>query len=188
MFDMTIYTLGCRAYAWSTAKLLDPNGDYFDKWRVVSREDCALLDKHKKFLDVILEHERVIVVMDDNETVWEDHKTNLLIIIPYNFFSYFSPEDKDHDASPPRESWSQLNGDESEENGVLAKALDKLRAVHAAFFDDLGVKGSKDYGNWDVRDILQRVLMKQKSSTKKQNKHKGKKIDGLSRTLQAAHL
>ncbi|XP_021764802.1 RNA polymerase II C-terminal domain phosphatase-like 4 [Chenopodium quinoa] len=136
MFDMTIHTLGCKFYAWSMAKLLDPNGRYFENWRVISRDDCVALDKHKKFLDVVLEHERVVVVMDDNEDVWEDHKTNLLKITPYNYFSYFSPEDKVHDASPPRLSWSQLNGDESEENGVLARALDKLRLVHAAFFDD----------------------------------------------------
>ncbi|KNA05958.1 hypothetical protein SOVF_185530 [Spinacia oleracea] len=191
MFDITIYTLGCRAYAWDMSKLLDPDGMYFDNWRVISREDCVALDKHKKCLDVVLEHERVVVVMDDNEAVWEDHKTNLFKVTPYNYFSYFSPEDKVHDASPPRLSWSQLNGDESGENGVLAMALDKLRLVHQAFFDDNStVKGIEDYGNRDVRQVLQRVLMKQKSLSKKQKKQQLKKINynGLARNLQAAHL
>ncbi|CAO2824081.1 unnamed protein product [Amaranthus hypochondriacus] len=173
MFDMTIYTLGCKTHAWNCVKLLDPYGKYFDNWRVMSRDDCVVLDKHKKFLDVILEHEKVVLIMDDNREIWDDHKSNLLKIQPYNFFSYFSPEDKVRDASPPKDSWSQMNGDESEENGVLARVLEIIRNVHAEFYDD---DGKGDYASKDVRQILQRVLVNHKSLSKKQKKRIDKKV------------
>ncbi|KAJ8451209.1 LOW QUALITY PROTEIN: hypothetical protein Cgig2_013981 [Carnegiea gigantea] len=167
MFEMTVYTLGCRACAWATAKVLDPEGEYFGMWRVITREDCSGggLDKHKKVLDMVVAHERGVLVVDDNEGVWGDHKSSLIKIKPYNYFSYNSPdEDKVHDSSPPRKSWSQLGGDESEERGELARTL---REVHRAFFDGL----EEEYEKRDVREVLQRVLKAQKSS----NKLKGKK-------------
>ncbi|XP_074267651.1 RNA polymerase II C-terminal domain phosphatase-like 4 [Silene latifolia] len=169
MFDMTIYTLGGRSGSWTVAKILDPAGKYFDNWRVISRDDCVTLDKHKKWLDLVLQHDKVVVVLDDNEAVWEDYKANYVRVIPYNFFSYFSPNDKEHDASPPRSSWSQLNGDESEEDGVLAAVLRKLRMIHSGFYDD----DNDVVADRDVRDVIRRVQMCQKSG-KKQKRHKKK--------------
>lgn len=178
MFDMTVYTLSCRTCAWATAKVLDPDGSCFGSWRVITRDDCAGLDKHRKMLDVVLSHERVVLVVDDNELVWGDDRRNVIRIKPYNYFSYDSPyeEDMERDSSPPRKSWSQLGGDESEENGELVKVLNTLRAVHGDFYGDLGGKGMdmEEYERRDVREVLERVVKGQKYS-KKGNGNKGRR-------------
>lgn len=176
LFEMSIYTLGCRACGWATAKVLDPNGSYFEKWRVIAREDVAGIDKHTKVLDVVPAHERAVLVVDDNVSVWGEHgKKSVIKITPYNFFSYNSPhEDKVHDASPLRKSWSQLNGDEDEQRGELARVLRLLRDVHSAFFDEEGVKGRNEFETRDVREVLQRVVKAQKYSSKRKNKLKNK--------------
>ena len=111
--------------------------------------------------------------MDDNREIWGDYKSNLLKIQPYNFFLYFIPEDKVRNASPPKDSWSQMDGDESEEIGVLARVLEIVKNVHAEFYDD---DGKGDYASKDVWQILQRVLVNHKSLSKKQKKRIDKKV------------
>ncbi|KAK9755323.1 hypothetical protein RND81_01G017900 [Saponaria officinalis] len=180
MFDMTMYTLGCRTCSWEIAKTVDPTGAYFENWRLITRDDYdGKFDKHKKTLDLVLEHEKVVVILDDNEGVWEDYKGNYVKVIPYNFFSYFSPEDKEHDASPRKHSWSQLGGDESEENGVLVRVLEKLRLIHTWFYDEDGEFGG-DFCDRDVRDVIQRVELFQNGG-KKGQRYKKKKIGKIVR-------
>ncbi|KAL9238867.1 hypothetical protein vseg_013239 [Gypsophila vaccaria] len=180
MYDMTMYTLGCRACSVEIAKTVDPNGVYFEKWRLITRDDYdGSYDKHKKSLDFVLEDEKVVVVVDDNERVWCDYKGNFVKVVPYNFFSYCSPDDKEHNASPPKGSWSQLGGDEGEENGVLGRVLEKLRLIYAWFYDDNDFEG--DYCDRDVREVIRRVDLFQKGSKKgkrQQKKKIGKTVRG----------
>ncbi|KAG8364077.1 hypothetical protein BUALT_Bualt19G0088800 [Buddleja alternifolia] len=62
LFEMCIFTMGERAYALEMAKLLDPQGIYFNS-RVIAKEDCT--ESHRKGLDIILGHESAVLILDD---------------------------------------------------------------------------------------------------------------------------
>ncbi|KAL2328361.1 hypothetical protein Fmac_021788 [Flemingia macrophylla] len=64
MFEMHIYTMGDRPYALEMAKLLDPQGEYFNS-KVISRDDGT--QKHQKGLDVVLGQESAVLILDDTE-------------------------------------------------------------------------------------------------------------------------
>ena len=66
MFEMYIYTMGDRPYAFEMAKLLDPGGEYFNS-KVISRDDGT--EKHQKGLDVLLGQESAVLILDDTENV-----------------------------------------------------------------------------------------------------------------------
>lgn len=66
LFEMYIYTMGERAYAYEMAKLLDPKREYFSS-KVISRDDGT--QKHQKGLDVVLGHESAVLILDDTENV-----------------------------------------------------------------------------------------------------------------------
>ncbi|PNX94655.1 RNA polymerase II C-terminal domain phosphatase 4-like protein, partial [Trifolium pratense] len=64
MFEMYIYTMGDRPYALEMAKLLDPQGEYFNA-KVISRDDGT--QKHQKGLDVVLGRDSAVLILDDTE-------------------------------------------------------------------------------------------------------------------------
>jgi RNA polymerase II C-terminal domain phosphatase-like 3/4 len=66
MFEMSIYTMGDKAYAIEIAKLLDPDNIYFSS-KVISNSDCT--QRHQKGLDVVLGAESVAVILDDSANV-----------------------------------------------------------------------------------------------------------------------
>ncbi|KAK3226229.1 hypothetical protein Dsin_006091 [Dipteronia sinensis] len=141
MFELYIYPMGSEFYGKRMAQLLDPQGNYFDN-RVISKHD--LIDKGKKTLDLVLGQESGIIILDDDETVWPDHKENLITIFPY---SYFSEKRK-------RKSYSEMKKDESESYGALAFTIKVLRGIHGMFFNR---NKSILPCNRDVR-ILMRIL------------------------------
>ncbi|XP_027333663.1 RNA polymerase II C-terminal domain phosphatase-like 4 isoform X3 [Abrus precatorius] len=142
MFEMYIYTMGDRPYALEMAKLLDPQGEYFNA-KVISRDDGT--QKHQKGLDVVLGQESAVLILDDTEHAWMKHKDNLILMERYHFF-----------ASSCRQfgfnckSLAELKSDENETDGALAKILKVLERVHCTFFDKLQV----DLVDRDVRQVL----------------------------------
>lgn len=66
MFEMYIYTMGDRPYALEMAKLLDPQGKYFNA-KVISRDDGT--QKHQKGLDIVFGQESAVLILDDTEHV-----------------------------------------------------------------------------------------------------------------------
>lgn len=66
LFEMYIYTMGERRYAFEMAKLLDPKKEYFSS-KVISRDDGT--QKHQKGLDVVLGKESAVLILDDTENV-----------------------------------------------------------------------------------------------------------------------
>ncbi|CAL4958869.1 unnamed protein product [Urochloa decumbens] len=143
MFEMYIYTMGDKAYAFEIAKLLDPNNVYFPL-KVISNSDCT--QRHQKGLDVILGAESVAVILDGTETVWKKHKENLILMERYHYF-----------ASSCRQfgfgvrSLSESMQDERESDGVLATVLDVLKRIHAIFFD---TAVEADLSSRDVRQVI----------------------------------
>ncbi|CAL9244027.1 unnamed protein product [Arabidopsis halleri] len=145
MFVMYIYTMGDRAYARQMAKLLDPKGEYFGD-RIISRDDGTV--RHQKSLDVVLGQESAVLILDDTENAWPNHKDNLIVIERYHFFAS-SCTQFDH----KYKSLSELKSDESEPDGALATVLKVLKQAHALFFENV----DEDISNRDVRSMLKQV-------------------------------
>ncbi|XP_050920818.1 RNA polymerase II C-terminal domain phosphatase-like 4 isoform X3 [Lathyrus oleraceus] len=142
MFEMYIYTMGDRPYALEMAKLLDPQGKYFNA-KVISRDDGT--QKHQKGLDIVFGQESAVLILDDTEHAWMNHKSNLILMERYHFF-----------ASSCRQfgfnckSLAETKSDENEIDGALAKILEVLKQIHSTFFDKL----EGDLVDRDVRQVL----------------------------------
>ncbi|XP_038890381.1 RNA polymerase II C-terminal domain phosphatase-like 4 isoform X1 [Benincasa hispida] len=148
LFEMYIYTMGERAYAFEMAKLLDPKKEYFNG-KVISRDDGT--QKHQKGLDVVLGQESAVLILDDTENAWPKHKKNLILMERYHFFASSC-----HQFGFNCKSLSELKSDESETDGALATILKVLKQVHSVFFNEL----SDDLVDRDVRQILKTVRSK----------------------------
>ncbi|CAI8587457.1 unnamed protein product [Vicia faba] len=141
IFDMCIYTLGDRNYSLEMAKLLDPQREYFNaNSNVISRDDGT--QNRKKHLGVVLEKESAILILDDTKHVWPKHKDNLILMRRYLFFNssceHFGYKCK---------SLAELQIDESEADGALAKMLEVLKHIHYNFYKE-------DPVDRDVRQVL----------------------------------
>ncbi|KAJ0105647.1 hypothetical protein Patl1_17865 [Pistacia atlantica] len=141
MFELYIYTMGYRYYAEGVAVLLDPKCEYFIKSRIISRDDSK--QKGKKSLDLVLGQERGIVILDNTESVWSEHKENLIVMGRYN---YYRDQRFDH------KSFSVMRTDENETNGALANVLGVLKQIHGLFFED-----PTNLGGQDVRTLLGKI-------------------------------
>ncbi|KAL1348241.1 hypothetical protein AAHE18_07G065800 [Arachis hypogaea] len=119
MFDMYIYTMGDRPYALEMAKLLDPQGKYFNA-KVISRDDGTL--KHQKGLDIVLGQESAVVILDDTEQAWAKHKDNLILMERYHFFVQVAGN-----LVSNCKSLAELKTDEDEAEGALTKILKVLK-------------------------------------------------------------
>ncbi|XP_057419953.1 RNA polymerase II C-terminal domain phosphatase-like 4 isoform X2 [Lotus japonicus] len=145
MFEMYIYTMGDRPYALEMAKLLDPRGEYFNA-KVISRDDGT--QKHQKGLDVLLGQESAVLILDDTEHVWMEHKDNLILMERYHFFGSSCRQ-----FNLNCKSLSESKSDEDETDGALARVLNVLKQVHCTFFDKL----EEDLVDRDVRKVLSSV-------------------------------
>lgn len=146
LFEMYIYTMGERPYALEMAKLLDPGDKYFHS-RIIAQNDCT--QKYQKGLDIVLGQESAVLILDDTESVWKEHKDNLILMDRYHFFAS-SCKNFGFNCG----SLSQRRTDESETEGALPTVLKILQQVHSLFFD----KGRKDnLEDRDVRQVLKTV-------------------------------
>ncbi|KAI3870517.1 hypothetical protein MKX03_022710 [Papaver bracteatum] len=127
LFELYIYTMGEQRYAMEMARLLDPDNAYFNS-RVISQADCT--KKHQKGLDVVLGSESAVVVLDDTEHVWQQHKENLILMDRYHYFS-----SSGRSFGLNQKSLSEVKRDESESHGALATILQVLQRIHQLFFD-----------------------------------------------------
>ncbi|KAJ8452905.1 hypothetical protein Cgig2_014668 [Carnegiea gigantea] len=153
MFDLSIFTMGVWWYAREMADLLDPEGFLFGG-RLISREDCLM--PKQKTLDVVLAHERVVLIVDDTEEVWRhNHKDNLIKIAPYNFFIRNDTPQVDLDLLGEVKSASRITDDEDEEDEEFIRVLRTLTEVYNGFYgNDCELE---NYG--DVREVLKRLQM-----------------------------
>ncbi|CAM6087114.1 unnamed protein product [Calypogeia fissa] len=149
--EMYVYTMGERAYAVAMVRLLDPTGRFFGD-RIISQGDSTR--STMKDLDVVLGAESAVVILDDTEGVWPKHRANLVLMERYHFFR-----------SSCRQfgvrglSLTEKGRDESEKEGALAMALQRLRRVHDAVFSaanpiERGIS-KKTTENVDIRNVIQ---------------------------------
>jgi RNA polymerase II C-terminal domain phosphatase-like 3/4 len=144
MFEMYMYTMGRRHYARRMAAFLDPEMVYF-KSRIIAYEDYE--KEQKKSLDLVLKHERMVLILDDTIPVWR--KQDQPNLIPVKRYIYF---DTEFDNRTP--SLSALKIDEDEITGELATILKKLQLIHRMFFNP---KAEGDLAHRDVRLIKARA-------------------------------
>ncbi|KAK9725695.1 hypothetical protein RND81_05G163100 [Saponaria officinalis] len=141
MFEMYIYTMGDRSYALEMAKLLDPENKLFYS-RIISRDDCVLKDQ--KGLDFLQKPKNSVLVLDDTENVWSNHKDNLILMDRYMYFSSSCRQ-----FGVKCKSLSELRRDEDEADGALSTILQVLKRIFHDYTNTNGVR--------DVRGILKNV-------------------------------
>ncbi|KAI3974015.1 hypothetical protein MKX01_030591 [Papaver californicum] len=146
MFEMYIYTMGEQRYAIEMARLLDPENAYFNS-RVISQADCS--KKHQKGLDAVIGAESAVIVLDNTEYVWKQHKENLILMDRYHYFS-----SSGRSFGLNNKSLSELKRDESESNGALVTILQVLKRIHQLFFD---LECHDDLMGRDVGQVLKTV-------------------------------
>ncbi|CAH2064311.1 unnamed protein product [Thlaspi arvense] len=156
MFKMYVFELCNPEHAQEVISFLDPHGTYFEK-RIITNRDSEM-----KNLDLVLAEERGLVILDDKHGQWwPDDLRNLLQITPYHYFKrvknnvwimklvdFFKKTFVlGIDKNDPK-SYAEVRGDEGDEDGGLATALELLKEIHSKFFDE------KDEYSRDVRALI----------------------------------
>ncbi|KAJ9704779.1 hypothetical protein PVL29_003026 [Vitis rotundifolia] len=140
MFEMYVYTTGEQFYALEMVKVLDPRTVYFSS-SVISQADST--QRHQKGLDVVLGPDSAVLILDNTERVWKNHKDNLILMERYHFFASSC-----HQFGFHCKSLSELKSDESEPDGALATILKVLQQTHSTLFDlvlnQFGRKSGRD--------------------------------------------
>ncbi|OAY71206.1 RNA polymerase II C-terminal domain phosphatase-like 4 [Ananas comosus] len=127
LFELYVYTMAERPYALEVVKLLDPGNVYFGS-KVITQNDST--QRHLKGLDVVLGADNVVVILDDTEPVWQEHRENLILMERYHFFASSLRQ-----SGINCKSLSETKKDERESDGALATVLNVLKRIHRMFFD-----------------------------------------------------
>ncbi|KAH9719915.1 RNA polymerase II C-terminal domain phosphatase-like 4 [Citrus sinensis] len=153
MYDIYLCTTGIRSYAVMMAKLLDPKCEYHIRSRLITREDFK--EKGKKSGDLVLGQEWGVVIVDDTEKVWKDHKEHLMLVGSYNYFK----ERRNKKNNILQKSFSERNTDENELNGALVNVLRVLKTVHGLFFKNPVCRDVRCFLGKIRRQILARCTL-----------------------------
>ncbi|CBI32601.3 unnamed protein product, partial [Vitis vinifera] len=137
--------MGEQFYALEMVKVLDPRTVYFSS-SVISQADST--QRHQKGLDVVLGPKSAVLILDDTERAWKNHKDNLILMERYHFFASSC-----HQFGFHCKSLSELKSDESEPDGALATILKVLQQTHSTLFDP---ELSDNFSGRDVRQVLNR--------------------------------
>ncbi|KAI3846290.1 hypothetical protein MKW92_026223 [Papaver armeniacum] len=152
-FELFVYTMGSWEHARDMANLLDPKGVFFES--IVSRDDSTIINR--KNLDILAGPDKKnTIIIDDNKSVWEEHKKNVIRIDKYK---YFTQENGGHILKKNEEKGF---GDEDES---LKSIYKDLRRVHKKFFQlfpvpQTDVELQEYIESADVRPILKACLKK----------------------------
>ncbi|KAG2283794.1 hypothetical protein Bca52824_055014 [Brassica carinata] len=125
LFRMHVYTMGTYGYARYVSSVIDPGKRYFGN-RVITREKSP----PKKTLDRISADQRRVVIVDDNASVWPQHKPNLLQVSQYIYFRYQMTNNNSEEESY---SYAEKKSDECRSNGALSNVLKLLQKAHTRF-------------------------------------------------------
>lgn len=83
LYEMHIYTMATRAYAFQITKIIDPDGSLFGD-RILSRDENGSLTQ-KSLERLFPTDQSMVIVIDDRGDVW-NWCSNLIKVVPYNFF------------------------------------------------------------------------------------------------------
>lgn len=85
IYELHIFTFGCRRYAHKIASLIDPDRKFFDS-RILSRDESV--DQYSKkgnMSNLFPCGDAMVCIIDDRADVWRD-ATNLIQVKPYSYF------------------------------------------------------------------------------------------------------
>ena len=105
IYEMHVYTMGTRAYAKNVAEIVDPDKKFFGN-RVISRDENGSLTA-KSLQRLFPVSTDMVVIMDDRSDVWPLNRSNLIKVVPYDFYkgigdinSSFLPKRTDMPSAP----------------------------------------------------------------------------------------
>lgn len=84
MYELHVYTMGTRAYAFNIAKIVDPDKKLFGN-RVISRDENGSITS-KSLHRLFPVSTDMVVIIDDRADVWPRNRANLIKVVPYDFF------------------------------------------------------------------------------------------------------
>lgn len=115
LFELHIFTFGCRKYAHKIASIVDPDLRYFGN-RILSRDESVdQFSKRGNLNNLFPCGDAMVCIIDDRSDVWRD-AGNLIQVKPYTYFRT--------SISDGAQRNSQLEDDES-----LERDVDELEAL-----------------------------------------------------------
>lgn len=84
MYELHVYTMGTRAYAMNIAKIVDPEKKLFGD-RIISRDENGSITT-KSLSRLFPVNTKMVVIIDDRADVWPQNRSNLVKVVPYDFF------------------------------------------------------------------------------------------------------
>ncbi|KAJ2997277.1 Carboxy-terminal domain (CTD) phosphatase [Globomyces sp. JEL0801] len=172
LYEMHIYTMGTRNYAFAVANILDPTKKYF-KDRILSRDDSGSF-VHKSIQRLFPVDQSMVVAIDDRSDVW-NWSPSLIKVRPYNFFIgigdineplkenssiiYYvyrivEPIEKDEKAPKGPKPKPKLCDDDAE----LEYLIKSLKNLHKQFFDHYKLHDTKNDIGKLLPSLKSRVL------------------------------
>ncbi|EEF52115.1 conserved hypothetical protein [Ricinus communis] len=150
MFEMYVYTSSSQVNARKMMSFLDPANRYFNS-RLIVREGSTVMAL--KNPDVVLGHERAVVILDDRKSAWPMHKANVINVEKYNYFA-------SNQSDPGSKSKSLAERKKDEHTRVMAAYLRILRKIHRQFFDPKLEAIVTAGAARDVREVMRMVRAK----------------------------
>lgn len=85
IYELHIFTFGCRMYAHKIASIIDPDQKYFGN-RILSRDESVDQYYKKGNLNNLFPcGDAMVCIIDDRSDVWRD-AGNLIVVKPYSYF------------------------------------------------------------------------------------------------------
>ncbi|RKF60605.1 RNA polymerase II subunit A C-terminal domain phosphatase [Erysiphe neolycopersici] len=144
MYELHVYTMGTRAYAMNIAKIVDPEKKLFGD-RIISRDENGSITT-KSLSRLFPVNTKMVVIIDDRADVWPKNRSNLVKVVPYDFFlgigdinSSFLPKreemfkitsipEKNEDVSEKKEIFEPVKVDSITEDNNMIESNDDEKA------------------------------------------------------------
>lgn len=137
IYELHIFTFGCRKYAHQIASIIDPDQRYFGN-RILSRDESVdQYSKRGNLNNLFPCGDAMVCIIDDRADVWR-HAGNLIKVHPYSYFKT-----------------SISDGASKEDDEALDKGADQLAAL----------LGLDDDGDDDSDETSKSVVDKNSSNT-----------------------
>jgi len=142
-YVLYISTLGARKYADEIADAIDPEGKFFSKTRLLSRDDLGRMSgtqfhKHTSLKHLFPAGESQLIMIDDRSDVWSNRK-NCIHVPKYNFWKSVGdindPNRKNLDKNAKKMKNSAGGGHDGKDKDDYLLVLEGLLShVHSSYY------------------------------------------------------
>lgn len=99
LYELHIFTFGCRRYAHKIAEFMDPSKKYFEH-RILSRDESVdQMSKRGNLKDLFPCGDSMVCIIDDRADVW-GNASNLIQVAPYFYFKSTGDINEIHKSNP----------------------------------------------------------------------------------------